>query len=211
MVHVVGHGTRSELGGYTPRRLANIISRLSFRETKIGHVSLVACKIYHPDDKNHGYLNSLLKHLVLQYNIQTTISAWTTEVAVDPQGRLLSRINGTSWYMNYPGSVVIARIVDTDGQFNNESLEAGYDTTEKDYITTGSSNANGIVGSDVPYDDDVFSFKRSFGSDAVVSRERNHFPSIESGCHKRNKKFNPIKTTNSRRKRYKKHKKRRCK
>ena len=111
MVHVVGHGTSvGTLSGYTPMGLANIIGHLSFRELQIGHVSLIACKIHRPPDSkdDNGYLYSLLEHLVFQHQILTSVSAWTTEVAVDTEGRLLSKVHGSTWYINYPDSLVVA-------------------------------------------------------------------------------------------------------
>ena len=130
LVHIVGHGGRPagspDLGGLFADELADVVSRLSFKEPKIGHISLVACKVHHHEDDQNGFLQSFLRTLISKYHIETSVSAWTTEVAVDPEGRLLSKINGSKWYMNYPGSLVVARVVKPNDTESNSSLYAGY-------------------------------------------------------------------------------------
>ena len=130
LVHIVGHGGRPagspDLGGLFADELADVVSRLSFKEPKIGHISLVACKVHHHEDDQNGFLHSFLRTLVSYYHIETSVSAWTTEVAVDPEGRLLSKINGSKWYMNYPGSLVVAHIVKPNDTESKSSFYAGY-------------------------------------------------------------------------------------
>ena len=130
LVHIVGHGGRPagspDLGGLFADELADVVSRLSFKEPKIGHISLVACKVHHHEDDQNGFLHSFLQTLVSKYHIETSVSAWTTEVAVDPEGRLLSKINGSKWYMNYPGSLVVAHIVKPNDTKSKSSFYAGY-------------------------------------------------------------------------------------
>lgn len=142
MVHIVGHGGQplsgqSRLGGLSAKRLAHVIHQLSFKELHVGHISLVACKLHQHRDGQRGFLKSFLWRLVSHYHIVTTVSAWTMEVAVDPKGRLLSRTNASSsWFMNYPGSLVVASIVNPkDSSSAKKSFEAGYPTKSKTVAT----------------------------------------------------------------------------
>ena len=117
LVYIVGHGEKLlsgvHLGGFTPNALAQVVGSLSFKEMSIGHISLVACHIHTPDDGTQGFLYVFLNALRSDHHIERcSASAWTMEVAVNSEGMLVSRMNGSSlWYANYPGSVVIASIV----------------------------------------------------------------------------------------------------
>lgn len=143
MIHIVGHGGQpmtsksTRLGGLTAKKLAHVVNLLPFKELKVGHISLVACRLHYHTDGHKGFLRSFLWRLISRYHIETTVSAWTMEVAVDPHGRLLSRMNSSSsWYMNYPGSLVVASIVDRKNRNVTRKFEAGYSPQKNEANTS---------------------------------------------------------------------------
>ena len=69
LLHIVGHGgdansiDQVRLGGYGPKKLAWLVSRLPLRNRTIGHISLVACYIHRRADGNSSYLRLFLSDL----------------------------------------------------------------------------------------------------------------------------------------------------
>lgn len=130
--------TRCTLGGLSAAELAFVVQLLlTFNEelsstcsASIGHVTLVSCQIHdhlqaaghnaeEKDSQGKGsFITLFLYQLVSKYGIYTSISGWSTAIAVDDDGRILSRVKGSGglrndyqWYINYPGSLVFASII----------------------------------------------------------------------------------------------------
>ena len=127
----------TSLGGLSATELAFVVQLLlTFNEelsstcsASIGHVTLVSCQIHdHSQAAGHdaeeedsqgkgSFITLFLYQLVSQYGIYTSVSGWSRAIAVDDDGRILSRVkssglrNDYQWYINYPGSLVFANII----------------------------------------------------------------------------------------------------
>lgn len=137
LLYIVGHGGEPgnenhpvQLGGCPPEKLAWMVSKLPMIHSKtIGHINLVACYIHRRTEGNDSFLQRFLDTLASCYSITTSVSAWTMEVAVDPEGRLVSRFNSTSsWLINYPGSIAVASLGQRKQHRRKEDWTGGYDS-----------------------------------------------------------------------------------
>lgn len=127
------------MSGMNGRELAAALHTLPMsEEDRIGRVSLVGCnlgaQVVQKDKEflSNTFLADFLETFISDYHIETTVSARTTLVRVDPSGRKhTSEItpDGIKWYNKNPKKKVVARL---DNE-NNVVYEQ-FDVTDDKFI-----------------------------------------------------------------------------
>ena len=107
------------MSGMNGRELAAALCKLPMNEGRTGRISLVGCnlgsQVVQRDEEflSNTFLVDLLKTFRSDYHIETTVSARTALVMVNPSGRKYTAEitpDGINWYNKNPKRKVVARL-----------------------------------------------------------------------------------------------------
>ncbi len=164
---VVGHGSEGgvdgngRLGGYDAESLAarlqhvsNDIARAHGIETQAEHVSLVGCSLV-GSSRQDGYARGFFEAMERKGGV-ASVSARSSEVAVDSQGRKHTRAEQGDWLRKEPEhKVVFSRGEDQQLQVRRESMRSGIAEGDINLARVGQSSRASASGA-IADNQDVF-------------------------------------------------------
>lgn len=164
---VVGHGREeaadgnSRMSGYDAESLAarllhvsNDISRAHGIETQAEHVSLVGCSLV-GSSRQDGYARGFFEAMERKGGV-ASVSARSSEVAVDSQGRKHTRAEQGDWLRKEPEhKVVFSRGEDQQLQVRRESMRSGIAEGDINLARVGQSSRASASGA-IADNQDVF-------------------------------------------------------